>query len=74
MREIPHAGDTNLWRSVPTVLIIYCLISVCMENSFCGLYIQKSKTNITELSRKEVATETEDINKMQLHVASKYLV
>ena len=35
------------------VLIIYCLISVCMENSFCGLYIQKSKTNITELSGKE---------------------
>ena len=66
MREIPYACDTNLWRSVPTVLliytgcftnyivlIIYCLISVCMENSFCGLYIQKSKTNITELSRKE---------------------
>ena len=24
-----------------------------MENSFCGLYFQKSKTNITELPRKE---------------------
>ena len=47
-----------------------------MENSFCGLYIQKSKTNITELSRKEGCDQTEDINKMQLQasVATKYLV
>ena len=86
MREIPLAGDTNLWGSVPTfcrqinyiytscfthyiVLIIYCLISVCMENSFCGLYVQKSKTNIIELSSKEGCDRTQDINKMQLQAS-----
>ena len=35
------------------VLDTYCLISVCLQSSFYGLYVQKRKTNITELPRKE---------------------
>ena len=54
MREIPHAGDTNLWsRSTDKlliytgcfthyiVLIIYCLISVCMETVFVDCIFRK---------------------------------